>query len=69
MNQDLMATETKKEIESLLKKMNMSIGFGISFPRYKIIPEEVDLAMKIVKKHGMKITFLIQSEKKAAEKK
>ncbi len=49
----------QNEIEEILKKHNKSLSYEMDFPVYRILPEEVLLAIKVLEKHGMriKITF------------
>ena len=54
----------QKEIETILQKENLKIGYGISFPMYKILPDEVKLALKILVKHGMKIVVSLKPQEK-----
>lgn len=46
-----------KEIQELLEKNKMRLSYQVSFPKYRELPDEVVLAMKILQTHGMKITF------------
>lgn len=55
--------EAQKELEALLEKYQASLGFQISFPIYREIPVEVQLALQIVKKHGMTISFVLEPKK------
>lgn len=43
----------KKELNEILKKYNLQIGAVYKFPIYNILPEEVELALKVVDKHGI----------------
>lgn len=54
--------EAEKELQEVLKKYKAVIGFEISFPIYKQIPDEVTLALRIVKKHGMTISFVLKPQ-------
>lgn len=51
--------EVKKQIQDILKKSKHRIDFQIDFPMYKVLPEEVKLALRIIQKHGMKIYIKI----------
>lgn len=53
----------EKEIQAVLKKHKLKFGYSISFPIYNIIPDEVNLAMSVLQKHGMKITVLLKTDK------
>lgn len=54
--------EVKKQIFDLVKKNRMQLGFQIQFPIYNILPDEVKLAMNILSKHGMKISFTLEQK-------
>jgi len=54
--------EVKKQIFETVKKNNMRLGFQINFPIYNILPDEVKLAMNILSKHGMKISFTLEQK-------
>lgn len=41
------------ELAPVLKKYNLSMGATATFPIYKILPVEVDLALEVLKKHGV----------------
>ena len=53
-----------KEITDILDKKNLEIGYEISFPTYKILPDEVKLALSVLGKHGMKISFILKDKSK-----
>lgn len=52
----------EKRIRELLKRYNLQIGYGFSFPRYKILPDEVKLALVILQTHGLKIIFSLKPQ-------
>lgn len=52
----------EKEIQEILKKHNFKIGYEISFPIYKILPDEIKLALSILIKHGMKIVIVFKPQ-------
>lgn len=54
----------QNEIDQVLEKYNLTIGYELSFPRYRIIPDEVRLALSVLKTHGMKITISLQGVSK-----
>lgn len=45
--------EFKKELDPLLKKHSLKIGAVPLFPQYNILPEEVQLALKILEKNSV----------------
>ncbi len=53
-----------KEISRALDARNLRINYQLSFPRYNIMPDEVRLALNILRKHGMKITIALEDVKK-----
>ena len=55
------------EVNEALTRNNCTLTYQIDFPTYKILPDEVKLALLILQKHGMKISFVI-SEKALASK-
>lgn len=58
--------KVEAEIQEILKKYHLKMGYDISFPVYKILPDEVKLALSILQQHGMKIVFVLtpQDEEK-----
>lgn len=48
------------QIINILKEHECKLGYEMTFPRYKIIPDEVKLAMLVLKNHGMVIQMTIQ---------
>ena len=46
-----------KEIEEILKKYNLMIKYKLDFPVYKILPNEIKLALSILERHNMRVTF------------
>jgi len=42
--------EFQKESDSLKKKYNIDIDISLTFPQYKILPVEVELAVAIINK-------------------
>lgn len=45
--------EVQKELQPLLKKHELQMGAIPHFPIYKILPVEVELALKVLEKHGV----------------
>jgi hypothetical protein len=50
------------EIQQVLKKYGLEISFQYDFPIYRIIPDEVKLALKVLSKHSMKILFILKNK-------
>lgn len=46
---------TLNEIQKILRDGNIKLGYQVDFPNYKILPEEVQLALKVLSRHGMRI--------------
>lgn len=59
-------TIAEKRIQEILEKQNLKLGCEISFPMYKQLPDEVQLALRVLVRHGMKIlsTLTPQAPKK-----
>lgn len=51
-----------QKINKILRDNHLQIDFEISFPRFKTLPDEVKLALKIMEKYGMKISFILQEK-------
>lgn len=52
---------------ALLTKYGLKISFQIDFPQYKILPEEVQLAVKVILKHGAEYGINYQEAPKKEE--
>lgn len=50
-------------IQRVLEEYKSKLGYEISFPIYKIIPDEVKLALLILKRHGMTINITYEEKK------
>lgn len=44
--------EFEKKLKKLLEDSNIAIETTVDFPQYKILPEEVRLALLVLQKHG-----------------
>ena len=49
------------EILKIIKENNLKLGYDIQFPRYRILPDEVKLALSVLQTHGMKVLITIES--------
>ena len=58
----------KKEIEKVLDTYGLKIGYELTFPVYRILPDEVVLALKVIEKHQMKITQILLEKKNPPQK-
>jgi hypothetical protein len=47
----------EEDLEELLKKHDLSLQITEDFPVYRLLPEEVQLALAVLKKHGMQYKF------------
>ena len=52
--------QVEKEIQQILKDYNCRLHYRITFPQYRVLPEEVQLALSVLARHGMKITIEIK---------
>jgi len=53
-----------QKIAEDVSKQGFEFGYEISFPRYRIIPDEVRLALNVLKSHGMKISVVLKNKDK-----
>jgi len=54
--------KVEKEIQDILKKYNLNLVFKVSFPTYNILPDEVKLSLKVLERHGIKISFTLEQK-------
>jgi hypothetical protein len=50
----------KKSFDEILNRAGLRMGFEISFPVYRILPDEVKLALSILNKHGFTISIVLK---------
>ncbi len=55
--------EVEKQIKDLVDKNGYEIGYTLDFPIYKILPDEVKLALNILGKHGMTLKIVLSPKK------
>ncbi len=55
--------EVEKQIKDLVDKNGFEIGYVLDFPVYKILPDEVKLALKVLGKHGMTLKITLSPKK------
>jgi len=55
--------ELKKHIDDLCKENKLVIRYRLNFPIYRIIPDDVKLAMNVLEKHGMTISLEIEDKR------
>ena len=54
----------REQLDRVLKSYNYKLGYEMEFPIYKILPDEVKLALLILQKHGMKVSITIKPKDK-----
>ncbi len=54
--------EVDKKINEILAQNNLKISYEISFPAYRILPDEVKLALRVLEKNGMRIIFALKQK-------
>ena len=47
----------KKDLENLKQKYNLDFLVNIDFPKYKILPVEVQLALEVIKKNDFQFVL------------
>lgn len=57
-----------KEIQKILDTYNLQYGFKLEFPVYRILPDEVQLALKIMEKHKMRIKVFFDKKQGSPQK-
>lgn len=58
---------THQEIIKIVSSKNLRMNYEISFPIYRILPDEVQLALKVLEKHQMKISLLLEEKSPSKE--
>lgn len=53
-----------EKLQQLLKDYDAVVDSEITFPRYRILPKEVELAMEVIKNHGYLVVFKIVKDPK-----
>lgn len=48
------------QLITALEKKDLRLNYQLSFPQYNIIPDDVRLALNILKAHKMKITIALE---------
>ena len=54
--------EVDQQIQKLLSKNKMKLGYQFDFPRYKEIPDEVKLALSVLQTHGLNVKVILVLE-------
>lgn len=61
--------EANKEIQEVLNKKGLKLSYDMSFPIYKILPDEVKLSLLVLEKHGMKLSIVLKPNENNTEEK
>lgn len=51
-------------LKKLLEENRLSVGVNINFPIYKELPAEVQLALKVLEKHEVRLEIYYQEKEK-----
>lgn len=57
-----------KEIQKVLDTYGLQYNFKLDFPVYRIIPDEVQLALRVIEKHKMRIKVFLDKKKDMPQK-
>lgn len=57
-----------KEIQKVLDTYGLRYNFKLDFPVYRIIPDEVQLALRVIEKHKMRIKVFLDKKKDTPQK-
>ncbi len=55
-------SEAEKQIDKIMEKNNLSYGFKMDFPKYRELPDEILLSLKILNNHGMKVIITLEKK-------
>ena len=50
----------EEQITKILKDNKLKIDYEIQFPNFDVLPQEIELALTILKKKGMRIVFVLK---------
>lgn len=53
----------EEQIQKILKENKLKFDYQFTFPVYRILPDEVQLALKVLQKHGLTVVFTVVSDK------
>lgn len=51
--------KAEKEISQILEKYNLKYGYTLDFPRYRELPDEVNLGLSVLNTHGLKVVVTL----------
>lgn len=54
--------DIEKVIMNILEKSDLELGYEFQFPKYKEMPEEVRLALKVLQQHEMKVLITLKEK-------
>ena len=54
--------EIDVKFQRFLKENSLAVSYTIDFPLYKVLPDEVKLALSVLSKNGMKIMFVLKKK-------
>lgn len=57
-----------KEIQKVLDTYGLRYNFKLDFPVYRIIPDEVQLALRVIEKYKMRIKVFLDKKKDTPQK-
>lgn len=60
--------QANKDIQKILDTYNLEYGFKIDFPIYRILPDEVQLALRIIEKNKMRIKVFLSKRQDPPQK-
>ncbi len=52
--------EVEAQIQKLLRDNNLSISYELSFPQFQEMTDDVNLAIKVLQKNNMHISFILK---------
>lgn len=52
--------EVEAQIQKILQDNNLSISYELSFPQFQEITDDVNLAIKVLQKNNMRISFILK---------
>lgn len=52
-----------KELKELLKKHGKKLNYEFDFPKFRILPEEVLLAIKVLENNGLVVVIKLEDKK------
>lgn len=53
----------EEEIKQIMSKNGLKFDYQFTFPVYRIIPDEVQLALKVLQKHSLTVVFSVVPDK------